>query len=173
MTTIHFTPPELNWLQSNLQGWGEEKWPGSDQPSDDPSIAGVVQMSQQEHTWFQNLLDQVRRCIMNPQATVSFDPPAGLGPAQHAFIEKLLIDYKGSTAGNYIFKGPYGENYKEGGQFPTTTGSANSVFSGQGSFPENSFIDGANIFNSILQKLGAPQYPAPPAPGTYHSPGEF
>src|SRR5882724_1865918 len=110
MTQISFNKPELNWLQSMLFGFGEEKWPGSAHPDDDPSIEGVVQMSQLEHDWFNNLLHQVRNCIRRTADAVDFDLPIGLGKPQHDFISKILIDYKNSTAGNYIFRGPHGTN---------------------------------------------------------------
>lgn len=101
-----------------------------------------------EHGWFQDFLDKIRACIMNPSFGVPFTDLDQLN-----FIRKWFIDYK-NTTGEYIFQGPYGTNQMEGGQFPDTTGSANSNFQGQGSFPDKSFQTGANIFNSILAKLG-------------------
>lgn len=170
---IVFVREELNWLQSMLFGFGEEKWPGSVQPNEpDPNDDGVIQMSQLEHDWFNNLLHQVRECIKRHADGVDFDLPTGMGKPQHDFISKILIDYKNSTAGNYIFRGPLGTAIQEGGQFPVLTGSANSNFEGQGSFPENQFQSEANIFNSILIKLGQVVFNEIHTPGSYHTRGE-
>jgi hypothetical protein len=84
------------------------------------------------------------------------------------FIKKLLVDYKNSTAGGYIFTGVWGDNVRIG-QFPSLQGSANSSMRGEGSFPEEAFLPGGNIFNGILRKLGDVIYP--PLDSTYHSAG--
>jgi len=163
MSVIHFDKREARLLQTQLQGWSEMNWPGSNAPSDDPSIKGVQQFTDQERGWVLDFLQQIRNVITNPIATVS------LADAQQLFIKSWLLMFMSSVAGNYIWKGPYGSNILEGDQFPDTTGSANSNFNGQGSFPENQFYTQANIYNSILQKLGAPQYP--PSPEYSSSPG--
>jgi len=169
---IVFTHAELNWLQSFLRDVWEMKWPGSFHPPDDPTArGGVLQMSTLEHEWLYNFLLQVRACITNPTNNVDFNEPRGMGPRQLAYMNKTLIDYQGGP-GMYIFKGPYGQNIQEGAQFPDATGSANSNIRGQGSFPENSFYIGSNIFNDILKKLGSIVFPEATPPPIYHSPGE-
>lgn len=155
--TAHFTPAELNWLQSNLQNFNEEQWTSMGD-SDHPIGGGL------EHGWFKDFLGKVRICIMNPTSSVIFTDKA-----QIDFLRKWLIDYK-NGAGEYIFKGPYGSAIGEGSQFPSLTGSANSNFNGQGSFPENFYQTGANIFNSILHKLGDVVFPV--GSPTTSSPGE-
>lgn len=160
--SIYFDRAEAKWLQSQLQGWYEMNWAGSNAPSDDPSIQGVTQFSAQERAWVLDFLTQIRMVVANPKNGVNLTDP------QQLFIKNWLLMFQ-SAAGNWMFKGPYGQNIQEGGQFPDSTGSANSNFNGQGSFPENQFYTQANIFNSILQKLGAPQYPPPP--GYSSSPG--
>ena len=49
--SIYFDRAEAKWLQSQLQGWYEMNWAGSNAPSDDPSIQGVTQFSAQERAW--------------------------------------------------------------------------------------------------------------------------
>jgi hypothetical protein len=134
--SITFTLPELQWLQSNLQGWNEEKW---------------TAMGVNEHGWLQNFLTQVRSCLMNPNQSIT------LTSDQNNFIKKWLVDYK-NNSGEWIFQGPYGNAIGEGSQFPSLTGSANSNFNGQGAFGENSYLYGANIFNDILHRLGDQVY---------------
>lgn len=117
----------------------------------------------QEHGWIQDFLNKVRMCIMNPHNSVVFTDINQLN-----FIKKWFTDYK-NNAGEYIFTGPAGNNVREA-QFPSLTGSANSNFEGQGSFPESSFLQGSNIFNDILYKLG--NIVMPPVSNILHSPGE-
>lgn len=162
MSTIHFNKLEARWLQSQLQGWYEMNWPGSTLPGQTGTVA---QFDPAEKEFVLNFLQQIRIVVANPKTDVTLSDP------QQLFIKNWLLMFKDSSAGNYIFKGPFGSNMLEGDQFPDGTGSANQNFTGQGSFPENQFYPQANIFNSILQKLGAPQYPAPP--DIYHSPGEI
>jgi hypothetical protein len=151
--TVQFSPPELNWLQWMLQQLNEEKWPGS---------RDVKQMGQQEHLWFQDFLNKVRQCIMNPRGSVVFTDKAQLD-----FIKNIFIMFK-NNAGEYIFTGVWGNNVRIG-QFPTGTGSANQNFTAQGGFPEEQFLRGADIFNNILHKLGTVIYP--PYDQVYHDAG--
>ena len=132
--SIQFTPAELNWLQSNVQAFNEEKWAQMGNDDENHAIGGG-----NEHAWFQDFLNKVRTSIMN------------------------------SSAGGYIFTGVAGDNVRIG-QFPSGTGSANQNFTGQGSFPEEAFLLGSNIFNDILHKFGDIIYP--PVSPIYHSPGE-
>jgi hypothetical protein len=155
--TAQFTPAELNWLQWMLQQFNEEKWAQMGSGDEDHAIGG-----EQEHGWFQDFLNKVRLCIMNPASHVVFTDVN-----QVNFIKKFLMDYK-NNAGEYIFTGPWGDNVRIG-QFPALTGSANSSMSGQGGFPEEAFLQGADVFNGILQKLGAIIYP--PLDPVYHSAG--
>lgn len=152
--TVQFTPRELDWLQIMIQQLNEEVWPGS---------KSVEQMGQQEHAWFQDFLNKVRACIGNPAGSVAFTDKGQLD-----FIKNLLTMYKNSTAGGYIFTGVWGDNVRIG-QFPVLTGSANSSMRGEGSFPEEAFLEGSNIFNGILQKLGDVIYP--PLNPIYNSAG--
>jgi len=158
--SVQFTPAELNWLQANLQQFGEEVWAQMGDNQEDHPIGGG-----KEHGWIQDFLNKVRLCIGNPNNFVVFSDIDQLN-----FIKKWFIDYK-NNAGEYIFQGPYGTNQMEGGQFPTLTGSANSSMRGQGSFPEQFFQPGANIFNDILNKLGT--VVVPPVDPIVHSPGEY
>jgi hypothetical protein len=154
--TVQFSPIELNWLQWMLQQLNEEKWANMGDSSH-------PQGGQQEHGWFQDFLNKVRACIGNPNGSVIFTDDGQLN-----FIKKLLVDYKNSTAGGYIFTGVWGDNVRIG-QFPSLQGSANSSMRGEGSFPEEAFLPGGNIFNGILRKLGDVIYP--PLDSTYHSAG--
>jgi hypothetical protein len=158
--TVQFTRQELNWLQVNLQGFNEEKSTQMGESDENHPIGGG-----KEHGWFQDFLDKVRSCIINPSNTVQFTDLDQLN-----FIRKWFTDYK-NTTGEYIFQGPYGTSQLEGGQFPDTIGSANSNFQGQGSFPDQSFQAGANIFNSILAKLG--DIVIPPLDPVDHSNGSI
>lgn len=201
-TQVSFNTKELAWLQNMLFNLGEEKWPGSIRPGADPSNPnnGVEQMGPNEHDFFQNMLDQVRDCIKNPTHVVGFglagpdQPIAGLGPVQRQFICKLFIDYQGSTAGNYIFKGAYGQNYKEGAQFPTGLNRGSSAWplpnptlappganpagtaqqnNDSAQFGENSFFAESNLFNEIMHKLGQVTFEEVHFTGPYGSPGEI
>lgn len=156
--TVQFTPPELNWLQVNLQAFNEEKWAQMGNSDENHAIGGF-----QEHGWLQDMLMKVRMCIANPHASVIFTDIHQLN-----FIKKWFTDYK-NNAGEYIFQGPYGTNIQEGGQFPTGTGSANQDFTAQGGFPDQFFQRGANIFNDILHRLGNVVYP--PVDPVIHSNG--
>src|SRR5271170_2435061 len=161
MTTylsVQFTSAELNWLQTNLQQFNEEKWAQMGNDDENHAIGGF-----QEHGWLQDFLNKVRSCIMNPALSVVFTDNNQLN-----FIKKWFTDYK-NNAGEYIFTGPLGDNVRIG-QFPSLTGSANSSMRGGGSFPESFFLPGANIFNDILHKLGDIVYP--PVSPILHSPGE-
>lgn len=145
---IQFHRSELQWLQSNLQGWSQMEW---------------ASMTTLEHGYIQDFLNQVRNCIINPGNTVN------LPQEEAVFISKWLTDYK-NNSGEYMFQGgPYGNNIQEGSQFPSLTGSANSNFEGEGAFGANEFQRSANIFNDILHKLGDIIYP--PGSNTSSSPG--
>jgi|SRR5665213_970911 len=144
--TVQFTSMELNWLQSNLYEFNEEKSPQMGSDDENHAIGGNM-----EHPWFQDFLTKVRQCIGKPNATVVFTNVNQLN-----FIKKWLTDYK-NNGGEYMFQGgPYGNNIGEGGQFPSLAGQNPS---GQGSFPENAFQESGNIFNDILLKLGEVIYP--------------
>lgn len=159
MTTLlsaQFTPAELNWLQVNLQAFNEVQWTSMGDSAH--PIGGAS-----EHGWFKDFLEKVRASIRTPAAPVVFSDVNELN-----FFRKWLIDYK-NTSGEYIFQGPYGMGTGEGGQFPSMTGSANSNFDGQGSFPGRFFERGANIFNDILIKLG--DVVMPPINPVVSSPG--
>lgn len=158
--SIQFTPAELNWLQSNVQAFNEEKWAQMGNDDENHAIGG-----NNEHAWFQDFLNKVRTSIMNPHIPVTFTDIN-----QVNFIKKWFIDYKNSSAGGYIFTGVAGDNVRIG-QFPSGTGSANQNFTGQGSFPEEAFLLGSNIFNDILHKFGDIIYP--PVSPVYGSPGEI
>lgn len=134
------------------------KWAQMGSGDEDHAIGG-----EQEHRWIQDFLNKVRLCIMNPSSSVVFTDVN-----QVNFIKKFLTDYK-NNAGEYIFEGTWGDNVRIG-QFPALTGSANSSMRGQGGFPEEAFLQGSNVFNGILYKLGNIIYP--PLDPVYHSPGE-
>lgn len=146
-----------------LQQMNEQVWPALGNRQED-FPAGSFITGGNSYQYFEDFLAKVRICIMNPHNSVVFTDIDELN-----FIKRLLTDYKNSSAGNYIFTGPWGDNVRIG-QFPTATGSANSYIRGQGSFPEESFLQGSNIFNDILHKLGDVIYP--PVTPVYGSPGE-
>jgi hypothetical protein len=144
--TVQFTPAELNFLQANIQAFNEEKSPQMGSDDENHPIGGAM-----EHPWFQDFLNKVRMCIMNPHNSVVFTDINQLN-----FIKKWFTDYK-NTSGEYMFQGgPYGSNIGEGSQFP---GLANQNPSGEGSFPNYAFQQSGNIFNDILNKLGDVVYP--------------
>lgn len=145
--TTTFTIRELQFLQTMCQGFNEEKW---------------ANMGANEHAYFQDFLNQVRASILHPTFPVVFTDAGQLD-----FIRTWFTYYK-NNAGEYIFTGVWGDNVRIG-QFPTGQGSANQNFTAQGSYPEEAFLEGADIFNSILRKLGEIIYP--PASNIYHSPG--
>jgi len=164
MTTflsVKFVRVELEWLQANIQAWNEQKWA---QMGDAPSDPDFAPAGKPEHPFLTDILNKVRACLRNPNLTVDFTDHAEL-----EFIRTWLTDYKNSSAGNYIFTGPQGDNPRIGG-FPTAQGSANQNIEGQATFPEAFYLTGSNIFNEILAKLGEQIIPPPPA--VYHSPGE-
>jgi hypothetical protein len=157
--SVTFTKIELQFLQTLTQQFNEEKWAQMGNDDENHAIGG-----QAEHGYFQDFLNKIRLSIMNPSQPVVFTDANQLN-----FIKNWFIYFK-NNAGEYIFTGVWGDNVRIG-QFPTATGSANSNFNGQGSFPEEAFLTGSNIYNNILHKLGDIIY-SPVSP-VYHSPGEY